>query len=340
MKFTVRALLSVSDAERSDLSRERHEATLRELTAPGFTLPFHAQYIDAVNVSFATGPLASSDEEMFRKWEKPGSKRSRLIASCEMTIDMAKVREWRSGMENTDEPVFRFIFAAQEMIRAVAALIIVANLARPGSLEIGAGAIVFGDGYSHPLQPARNDLGLVVEVVRALGWPAMRDLTIRETWDWCRRLPGFVAGCPTSRGGRALTAFSYQIKEKPADFSPMDLVWAMVGLEALFGHGKEGLRKQISDKSQALLGRPTAFKRRFESMYDYRSRFVHGDLDVPLPLFLYSGSEATSRFEGESYDATAAATGVLIASLQELIVRGWREPVFSYAVTGVPIPEA
>jgi hypothetical protein len=68
-------------------------------------------------------------------------------------------------------------------------------------------------------------------------------------------------------------------------------------------------------------------------MYDYRSRFVHGDLDMPLSYTLYTG-ESGSTFEGEAERNLATAVTVLIASLQELVVQGWLAPTFSYVVNG------
>ena len=98
---------------------------------------------------------------------------------------------------------------------------------------------------------ATSMIGFCIDEVERLGWPHIRDLTVRETWEWCRSLPGFDSGSPRTRGGRALAALSYRIKQSIDENTPMILVWLFVGIEALFGAGTEGLRARSSKSTNS-----------------------------------------------------------------------------------------
>lgn len=91
----------------------------------------------------------------------------------------------------------------------------------------------------------------------------------------------------------------------------------MVGLEALYAEGTEGLRRQILQKSEITLGPRTAFKKQFERIYEVRSRFIHGDTPFPLAY-----SESTSAVEAQGREigeAFGLAQAMLLGSLQRLI---------------------
>lgn len=66
-------------------------------------------------------------------------------------------------------------------------------------------------------------------------------------------------------------------------------------------------------------------------MYDFRSRFVHGDIDFPLAYV--SDTIDLDTFNREARDAELLATATLVGTLQQLVVRGLREFEFEYRLT-------
>ena len=70
---------------------------------------------------------------------------------------------------------------------------------------------------------------------------------------------------------------SYLLGDDYKDENELALVWALIGLEALYGKGNVGLKSQLIEKTESLLGKMTMFKKEFGQMYDFRSRLVHGD---------------------------------------------------------------
>jgi hypothetical protein len=115
----------------------------------------------------------------------------------------------------------------------------------------------------------------------------------------------------------------------------MQLLWALVGLEALYVHGKSELAQQVRDKAQAFLGAQEKFKKAVTKMYDFRSRFVHGDLDFPGLCLIGDARKTVERFDDELRDATAVAVAMLVGTLQEVIRRDWDGLRFDYTISNI-----
>ncbi len=175
------------------------------------------------------------------------------------------------------------------------------------------------------------------------GWPAFGHLRIADTLAWMRGVPGFGEGVPRGPLGRALAAASHL---GHSGESGLDLVWAMRGLEALYVGGREGLSEQMRDKTRIVLGTPGADRRRFDSLYNYRSRFVHGDIDMPVQYCPYDGLDSFLDPTLEYYHAALTAVALLSATLQEMARTQRRSLDFHWelerqpAVEQAPQPDA
>lgn len=175
-----------------------------------------------------------------------------------------------------------------------------------------------------------HSLDAALMLADRLGWPPTRVLPLREVLAWMEDVPGWNRGFGQGRVGRAVAAFSHIVSLR-GGFDAEHLLWALMGLEALYAYGKEGLRAQLVAKSQVLLGPPTSDKKRFGKMYDYRSRLVHGDLDLPFAGRRLSDDEAR-HFTHETDESGRLATVVLLASIQALIARNWHALEFDYHI--------
>lgn len=146
-----------------------------------------------------------------------------------------------------------------------------------------------------------------------MNWPKIKNLSFHETIDWFHKYeihPNFIS---KNRAHRAINAFSQLIGDlKSKDTSV--LFWVMLGIESLLADGSQGITKQINDKSILILGEPKEYKKKLNKLYDYRSRLVHGDLDI-FPSF-YTDFES---FEVEYNDFLSFAISILIALIRELI---------------------
>jgi len=173
--------------------------------------------------------------------------------------------------------------------------------------------------------PEGSGLDQAARMARELGWPTIRELSPTKVLQWIKAVDGWDAGIGRGRVGRALAAFSAVTALQQADtLSPEKLVWALSGLEALYCEGRAAQAAQLLTKSEVLLGPRLANKPRFARMYDYRSRFVHGDQDLPFVFRepddgIVPGLSASDQLR----ESENIAVAMLVASLQELVDRDW-----------------
>lgn len=219
---------------------------------------------------------------------------------------------------------------AENLSRRVADVIIAANLASPGSLHTDERVLV-GDGI--PVRMHAGFSGLLPEAVeRAFKqeWPPIVTVPFQTVWEWLNAIPGLKEGQGRGRLGRAVSAFSYLMSAGVTGAPTMGLMWALVGLEALYAKGNQALQAQLIEKSEVILGKRTTHKKNFGRMYDFRSRFVHGDIDFPLSYV--SDTIDFDAFDREAREAELLATATLVSTLQQLVVRGMHELEFEYRI--------
>jgi len=68
-------------------------------------------------------------------------------------------------------------------------------------------------------------------------------------------------------------------------------------------------------------------------MYGFRSRLIHGDLDFPGHPVIFDADKRLAEHDERLRESTALAVAILLATLQELIQRGWSELHFHYEVS-------
>ncbi len=206
-------------------------------------------------------------------------------------------------------------------------ILAVANLARPGLLPAGEGG-VFADGIIFRGTDSNyNNLMNAYETSAKNNWPPIGMGSIKKTWNWCNRIPGFAEGIGETPCGRAIAAFSYLFKPSIVLYTNMDIVWALLGLESIYCRGNIGMQHQLHGKIEAFLGKRKDNKKAIGRMYDFRSRFIHGDVTFP---FQYSQYDEYPKFEGARDTATDEAVALLISSLQKMIDKDILELDFEY----------
>jgi hypothetical protein len=170
-----------------------------------------------------------------------------------------------------------------------------------------------------------------VRMASKIDWPKLQRLDVAQAWQWANKHIDFLdsfSGRPT---GRAINAFSGLLEKNTAD-EPMQLVWALIGIEALYVGGKVSIMEQVREKVQSFLGKQETYKKKIVEMYNFRSRFVHGDLDFPDLHLIGDGRPAVERFDRELLESITMAVSILAATLQEIIQRDWNGLSFMYQV--------
>jgi hypothetical protein len=225
---------------------------------------------------------------------------------------------------------------ATDLSQVVGALFMACHIAYPGVAESAKRMLFAGDVYIREDSSLASDLSLSVAKARELGWPPIVEVPLAEVWQWLSNVPGLTEGTPHRPAGRAISAFSHLLSGQHTTSPAMGMLWALIGLEALYAKGHEGLKSQLLEKSEVVLGPRLAHKKVFGRMYDFRSRFVHGDLDLPL-AYDDNFAPEPGNFESDAIDAENVAVAMLIASLQQLVVMQLYEFRFSYSLRSTPL---
>jgi len=209
--------------------------------------------------------------------------------------------------------------AASALKKALFEIVLASNLARPGMLMPEGGAI-FCDGVERQEIPRwLNPVADAIEVTSNVNWPNVKTLPFLAVWEWLRNVPGFKNGVATTDLGRGLAAFSYLVGDSIDGAHPFRHgLWAILGLEAIYGEGTELITRLLVERTNAFLGQQTSHKKALKGMYAFRSTFLHGDMDFPFAHCRFDGAHLVDRFYEQATHPEAMAVRVLTATLQRM----------------------
>lgn len=219
-------------------------------------------------------------------------------------------------------------------------LLIYLNLAKPGAFNSGEGVVIESFKYGdNEKEAARGTFPILANTIdQSLGliekykWPPIELLSISVTLNWLSKHWAALNTMPNTRVERALNAFSYLFHDSLCDNSPSDLFFSLVGIEALFVEGKDSVQKQVDIKSQLLLGKRTNFKKIFNELYDFRSRYIHGQLRFMNKYVLRDGDDDVMEHMFNTYDHSYFAMLILISAIQKHISLDKGEFEFEYVM--------
>jgi len=235
---------------------------------------------------------------------------------------------------NENQNEFSLLMEFEKILRD---LFLALNIAHPSGLTLGHGLVSINKKHTRDYPGVFSEsLNFAVEYGLRHDWPPILQLELTDVWHWLNLLPNFKDGVGTNRFGRAIAAFSRILKRRHFDDSTMDIVWALMGLEALYGHGNLSLKDQLISKTQLVLGKRTSFKKHLGTMYDYRSRLLHGDIDIPI-AHTFDTTPQYENFINELEHNSDISIATLISSLQMLVKNHLTVLSFSYKIDQ-PIP--
>ena len=120
--------------------------------------------------------------------------------------------------------------------------------------------------------------------------------------------------------------------------SPTIVIWLFYALETLFDT-KAGENFRILTERMQLLLSPNEketkiLRRNLRAMYDLRSSFVHGGLEIAHPMH----NEALDRDVDEKYarisNVSEFGFGLVLNAVQAVIEKDWRWPQFKEVLYG------
>jgi hypothetical protein len=168
---------------------------------------------------------------------------------------------------------------------------------------------------------------------RTVSWPKLSRLDVSLVDRWYKRVRNGVGQVPETPAERAVFALWHVCRSSGR---PEDIVWIFYGFESLFqtrtGENFNALLDRIS-----LLLDPTEvqlmfLKKKLRSMYDHRSSFVHGGLQVIHPSHSEVADPLAQAKYGDIVDLSVFGTRLLVACLQRYVANNWRAVAFKTSI--------
>jgi hypothetical protein len=149
-------------------------------------------------------------------------------------------------------------------------------------------------------------------------WIKTSNITITEVWEWVRTKTSFFKGKTENNIDKSLNAFSYVFGAHNLE----ELFYVVMAVEALYNTNKNiTVESQIKTKLFYFFGDTKEMRKRIKTMYDIRSRVLHGDMIVPKKIC--SSNEQidihTHFYDGDFLFATQTAEMIYIATLHLFI---------------------
>ena len=218
-------------------------------------------------------------------------------------------------------------------------LLIYLNIAKPGAFDSRNGVITatLHIGNEKKIKKKEfpmfaNVIHLSLDLLNEYKWPPVKELKIADTLEWIDKHWNAFTTTPKNRIQRALNAFSYLFHDSLSDNSPSDLFFSLLGIEALFVDGNENVQKQVDIKSQILLGKRTEFKRKFNELYEFRSRYIHGQLNFVNKYYIHDAERDVKEHIFKTYDNSNLAILILTASIQRHMLLNRDELEFEFTL--------
>ncbi|MFZ5829745.1 MAG: hypothetical protein ACOY3P_06645 [Planctomycetota bacterium] len=207
-------------------------------------------------------------------------------------------------------------------------LVLIANLASPGSLHADEGVIA-RDAQTIRLNGVASRVYASAVLAQQLAWPPLERLSVRQIFDWLQSDSKFLLDNPGSGSlARALAALSHLFGPRHESHG-LDLIHAMIGLESLLSEGTDGNQRDFLERLKLLLGPSPRGAEQMAGALSLRNRLARGRHDFP-PRMAASPSEADEAFD----QATHIAIAALVGAIQQMAKNGWRQLKFASSLGG------
>lgn len=261
--------------------------------------------------------LTQDEAIIARLFGREEIRRTRHFLKFTALLKISSKKEW----EENENHFLNFEYYVNSYIRL---LLIYLNLAKPGAFHVHGGYSVIVekidvskrrvDSFDPLLSILPESLHFQVE----LQWPPIKSYDLCDFYNWLTNHWQSFETRANNRLQRALNAFSYLFHDTLVHESDGDIFYSILGIEALFVVGKDGIQKQVDEKTQLLFGRRQQFQKRFSQMYDFRSRYVHGQLDLTNKFHVDDNNEeSVDSHLRPLYENCCFAILILVASIQK-----------------------
>lgn len=203
-------------------------------------------------------------------------------------------------------------------------LFIALNLALPGAADFF-NVTVETAGLGHPERLDLSAFYFETAFRSRDQWPTLQYIDPRTVSVWFNRVRTGFGQVPDTPIERAMFAMLHVCRSSGR---PEDIVWLFYAFESLFqtrvGENYSALLERVCLLLQPDSAQEKSLRKNMRAMYDFRSAFVHGGLQIIHPMH----NEVMDKRVDESYGATVElsqyGTKLLLACLQRYIREDWR----------------
>jgi hypothetical protein len=214
-------------------------------------------------------------------------------------------------------------------------LFLIMNLAGPGCFDLYGASLLRDGRHNTDISLSNYHFEAALLVQASDKWPISRILDLSKVIAWYDAVRTGASQIPQNQMEKVLFALLHISK---SDTSPMVVIWLFYAFESMLqtrvGENFSAIVSRIAlllnaDKEQTQL-----IRKRIRALYDVRSAIVHGGFEVIHPMHDGSLDKRADDDFGDLIQALNYGYALLLASVQEVIERGWRFPIFDEMIRG------
>lgn len=284
--------------------------------------------------------LKSSRFAYTKKYIKDEKNKTYAVFNFDLILDKQKtieLLELDNSQDISAEKIIKIIERGliDQITILTKKICLIVNIAKPGVFNLSNSYIFINKQFQEKLPPLSSEyFDMAYSTSVEYNWPKISGISTLQAWNWANKIPGFEDGVSSDRTGRALAALSYILLQDPTYHTDgyAEIIWPLLGLESLYANSNVGTKSQLLEKSEAFLGTRISNKKKFGTMYDFRSRFLHGDIDFNYSFESPDANSESEKFIYKSIEAHTIATSMLIATFQKMICLDIHNLEFKYII--------
>jgi hypothetical protein len=170
------------------------------------------------------------------------------------------------------------------------------------------------------------------------GWPEIRIIPIKYVLEWYNSLNVGLKIKAENNIERALFSTLYFSHDTYAGYNPTLIVWIIHALESIYGiKSNDSIIKALKNRIFLHLGQtsqPKKVNKKINEFYDYRSKFVHGDMEIMrLGGDKFLREDFIDDYNLKLIDLCDFGATLVISSIQKMIINDAKTMEFNETIS-------
>ncbi|MEP1489000.1 MAG: hypothetical protein ABJL44_18635 [Algibacter sp.] len=199
------------------------------------------------------------------------------------------------------------------------------NLSLPGSMAVRT-PIIFHREFKDKINLSAGYLQNSFDVSNKLGgWPDIKVIPLKHVVKWYNSLNIGLKIKAENDIERTLFSLLYFCNDNHFGFNPTLIVWIIQSLESFFGiKSNDSIIRTLKSRIFMHLGKtlqPKIVNKKINAFYDYRSKFVHGDMEIlRYGSDKFLTADTINEYYFELIKLCDFGATLIVSSLQKMII--------------------